>query len=440
MQIRQRFSGIRFTGNNKHLLWAWCVLAAMPVAGITHHTSAEPASQPASEPVSEPAESVASQLRVFRSAHYRIHTNLTREETIPFGRHMDAVFEQYQLRFHSFTGGQIEPMPIYLLRTREQYIRFMAGHDIDATNSGGLFFVTHEVQGLATWAESGNRPRTFRVLQHEGFHQFALNYIGPNLPVWINEGLAQYFEDSVIVGQRLAVGLTSPSRIVRVKEAIEDGSVMPLASLAQISSRQWNQAMRDRPQDSAMLYAQSWSLVYYLIHGNDEGHRGAFVEYLKLLSQGSEPHIAERIAFGTDGFAGLTGDWKADAVQQSVDDVANATERLEFLGTGLRLLAENEQDMPESIEDLQAVLQEYGFRVRRQELGVTRQLTADDDTLFTFVRDSDSGNPFEAQFVILAPARSDLPPRIVAPGLSPEPTLIWHRDGDGNLVQDIEYR
>ena len=74
-----------------------------------------------------------------------------------------------------------------------------------------------------------------------------------------------------------------------------------------------------------MLYAQSWSLVYYLIHGNDEGHRGAFVEYLKLLSQGSEPHIAERIAFGTDGFAGLTQDWKADAVQQSVDDVANAT-------------------------------------------------------------------------------------------------------------------
>ncbi|MEL7089807.1 MAG: hypothetical protein AAGL98_15410, partial [Planctomycetota bacterium] len=34
------------------------------------------------------------ELRVFASHHYHIHTNLSREETVPYGRHMDAVFGQ----------------------------------------------------------------------------------------------------------------------------------------------------------------------------------------------------------------------------------------------------------------------------------------------------------------------------------------------------------
>lgn len=379
-------------------------------------------------------------LTVFRSDHYLIHTNLSREETVPFGRHMDAVFTQYQQRFSGFVARDLGPMPLYLLRTREDYIRFLAEHDIDATHSGGLYFVTHTLRGLATWAESDNRARTFRVLQHEGFHQFAWKYIGPNLPVWLNEGLAQYFEDAVLVDGRMSAGLATRGRIARVRNAIAEGDARHLRRLNAITGTQWNETLRHHPDDAAVLYAQSWSIVYYLIHAGDGDYQPQLVEYLKLLSQGNGSDEAMLLAFGRQGLSALQDGWLAFARDQQPDDLTAATERLEFLGTGLRLLDEHGDDMPDSIDQLRDRLQAYSFRLRRSDHGVAHDLDARDDGLFTFVRGSSAGRPYEAQFRMLAPTRGDLPPRIVAPGLSPEPTLIWHRDEDGQLIQDIEYR
>lgn len=414
----------------------WCgLLGFAPLAqALTHPPVVGRAAS-----AEESAES-SFELTCFRSHHYLIYTNLTRAETVPFGRHMDAVFEQYQRRFSGFVQHELSPMPLYLLRTRADYIAFLAEHDIDASNSGGLFFVTHGLNGLATWAESGSRPRTFRVLQHEGFHQFAWNYIGPNLPVWVNEGLAQYFEDAVMVDGRMSAGLTHRGRIERVRDAIEEREALTLRRLNGVSSRGWNATLRERPDRAALLYAQSWSVVYYLIHGDGGAHQERFVEYLKLLNQGNGEEEAMLLAFGREGVASLEQDWRRFAQDQQPDDLTLATERLEFLGTGLRLLDEQGETMPGSIDQLHTTLRDYGFRMRRREMGVSRLMDADDETLFSFVRGNGSARPYTAAFQMLAPSRSDLPPRIVAPGLSPEPTLTWHRDEDGKLVQDISYR
>ena len=64
------------------------------------------------------------------------------------------------------------------------------------------------------------------MLQHEGFHQFAFNHIGEALPTWINEGLAQYFEDAIIVGDKMTTGLANARRVEQVKQALEDGRAM----------------------------------------------------------------------------------------------------------------------------------------------------------------------------------------------------------------------
>lgn len=400
------------------------------------HTSAD--AQNISQ--SDAQEQSAFQLTAYRSNHYLIHTNLTRAETVPFGRHMDAVFEQYQRRFAGFLQRDLEAMPLYLLRTREDYIRFMAEHDIDATHSGGLYFVTHGLRGLATWAESDNRAQTFRVLQHEGFHQFAWQFIGPNLPVWLNEGLAQYFEDAVMVDGRMSTGFASRGRISRMRDAIRAGEARQLRSLQAMPGNTWNRTLRERPEEAALLYAQSWSVVYYLIHGEDGAHQPQLVEYLKLLSQGNGSDEAMLLAFGQHGVGALQDGWLSYALDQQPDDLTAATERLEFLGTGMRLLDEHGDAIPDSIDQLRDRLQAYSFRMRRHDHGVAHDLDARDDHLFVFVRNSAAGRPYEAEFRMLSATRSDLPPRIVAPGLSPEPTLIWHRDEDGNLIQDIEYR
>ena len=49
---------------------------------------------------------------LFQSRHYLIHTDLSKQEVLTFGRHMDAIFEQYQKRFTGFTVRNAGPMPL----------------------------------------------------------------------------------------------------------------------------------------------------------------------------------------------------------------------------------------------------------------------------------------------------------------------------------------
>ena len=374
-------------------------------------------------------------LTAYRSKHYRILTNLSQSETVPYGRHMDALFEQYDKRFRSLGDKTIERMPLYLFKTEQQYERFLQEHDIDASHSGGMFFVTHKLQGLATWSDRRSRRKTIEVLQHEGFHQFAWHAIGPSLPVWLNEGLAQYFEHAVIGdGGGMSLGLTSRPRIERVKAAINQGDALPIISLMRISTEQWASVLRRDPNRADLLYAQSWSLAYFLIHGNDAEHQPNLLDYLKRLANGDRPDDALLMAFGKDGLKPLADDWRVFALSQQPDDVAEATERLAFLGTGLRLLAEQDEAMPKDLSELRDTLKRYGFKTRRNEMGVTRSYSAGNDAMYRYASGAD-----DRSFVILEPNRAGLPPRISAPGLDPEPTLIWYRDHDGKLIHDIVY-
>lgn len=374
-------------------------------------------------------------LTVYRSKHYRIFTNLSQSETVPYGRHMDALFEQYEKRFRGLGDKQIERMPLYLFRTQQQYDRFLQERGIDATHSGGMFFTTHRAQGLATWVDSRSRRKTLEVLQHEGFHQFAWHAIGPGLPVWLNEGLAQYFELAVIDEHgRMSLGMTSRSRIDRVKEAIGNGEALPILALMRITHQQWAELLQRKPDRANLLYAQSWSLAYYLIHGDGGKHQTQLIEYLQRLSAGDRHDDALLMSFGQAGLTPLADDWRAFALQQQPDEIAQTTERLLFLGTGMRLLAEQGETLPADLDALRQALKNIGFTLRRSEMGVTQQFAAKQDHLYHYSRDTG-----ERAFVLLPPDRDGLPPRITAPGLTPEPTLVWYRDHDGKLAHDIVY-
>ncbi|MCC7407705.1 MAG: hypothetical protein IT442_06510, partial [Phycisphaeraceae bacterium] len=127
-------------------------------------------------------------LRPQRSNYYQIFTNLPPDEAQIYATHMDQVFAAYERRFNAFEERSTGPMPLYLFRSRQDYQAFLKLQQIDGENSGGMFFVCPTGRGLATFVGDQPRAKVFATLQHEGFHQFADKYIGPNLPIWINEG------------------------------------------------------------------------------------------------------------------------------------------------------------------------------------------------------------------------------------------------------------
>ena len=375
-------------------------------------------------------------LKKFRSKSYLIHTNLTRDEVRDFGRHMDTVFAQYEERFRDYHARSQTQMPLYLFRTEAQYLSFMADQDFKANNTGGMFFFSPKSQGLATWAQGRSRSQTYQVLQHEGFHQFAFNHLGTDLPTWINEGLAQYFEDAIIVGDKMTTGLASTRRLEQVQHALNNGSAFDFQTLVGLTPEQWADILHNDPDRAALMYAQSWSIVFFLVHGDNDKYQSAFGRYLKKVSTGRDSKTAFTEVFGEGSLRPLAKRWAEFAKRQQPDPINTAASRMEFLGEALRFMDQRGETAPKTIKILRDSLQARHFVLTRSSHGITTETAADDPDLYRYHR----RNGTMALFKLLEPARNDLPPRITASGLHPEPTLVWSRDNEGNLVQDIEYR
>lgn len=375
-------------------------------------------------------------LTAYSSKHYTIYTNLRRSEAVAYGRHMDLIFAEYSRRFRMFTARQNQPMPLYLLRTRHQYIALMRELGFNASSSGGMFFVSAEASGLATWIEGVPRSTTLETLQHEGFHQFAHTYIGHHLPIWVNEGLAEYFGDGLIVRGKMKVGLATEHRLQAVQRANQNRTIIDFDDLLSMAHEQWQKNMMGESTTGYLQYQQSWSMVYFLIHGDKGKYRPAFEQYLMSVNNGHASDAAFQQAFGTSDNKAFELRWKTYTRALKPDVLATAIARMRFLGRGLAYLRENQQPIPNSLEGLRRRLKSLGFRVISMSHGVQTVTAADDMANFSFRRDNGS----QGFFQLLEAESNHLLPRVVAPGLRPEPMLVWFRDPNGRLESQIRYR
>ncbi len=375
-------------------------------------------------------------LKTYNAPHYAVHTDLPRDQAELFALHMERVYANYAQRFKDFHPRNDKPMDLYLFGDQDRYVSFLAGYDIPAQGSGGMFFLNNRIQGLATYTRGRSRSETFSVLQHEGFHQFAFNYIGPNLPIWLNEGLAQFFQDGILIGGSMTLGVADADRIERVRVAIQNNTALPISDVLNISEKDWANTLNTQPDKAALLYAQAWSMTYFLLSVNNGSYQGKMNEYLKLVSRDYPSSEAFRRAFGVSDLSPMDKSWRQYALAQQPDAINAVLTRLEFFAAALNYMAQQGESMPRSFGDLRNYLQSRQFTLTRSSPGVSIVYKATDDDLFRFKRNTGG----YGRFRLYEPARTDLPPRISAEGLTPEPTLVWSRSEDGELISDIEFR
>lgn len=119
--------------------------------------------------------------------------------------------------------------------------------------------------------------RTVATIVHEATHQLAFNsglqVRYADIPMWVSEGLAIYFETPDLeskTGWR-NIGGVNRVNLVNYRKAAADGK---LASLQTLLSD--DKQFRD-PATAATAYAQAWALNYYLL----KTHSDEYVRYLQ---------------------------------------------------------------------------------------------------------------------------------------------------------------
>ncbi len=185
---------------------------------------------------------------------------------------LDRTFEEYAERTKDFARAPTDKLPFYLFKTGEEY--YAAGAP---QGTGGVFMVDQNGPRLMAIAHPGS---VWHVTQHEGFHQFAYFAISKKLPIWVNEGLAEYFGESIFTGDAMLSGLVPEGRRVRIQKMIADKKYHPFGEIISISSEQWLREM------NIQNYDEAWSMVHFMAEGDGGRYQRAFLTYMKALAHG----------------------------------------------------------------------------------------------------------------------------------------------------------
>ena len=248
-----------------------------------------------------PAAAAPPPMREIVTRHYRIHTDLDFELANDLAQRLDAMHEAYSWRLRIFAqqGQEFPRFEVYLYRKQKDYLA-LTGNKMKHT--GGVFMSGRNL--LASFLEMQGRDTLRRTLQHEAFHQFAHTVISPNMPVWLNEGLAQVFEEAVWNGSNFSLEQIPPRRIRQLRQDLEERRLIKFETLMALTPNEWARRLEGNHAAGATQYNQAWAMVHFLINAKDENgafrYRQRLLKMLELLHDGQQADAAFRGAFGSN--------------------------------------------------------------------------------------------------------------------------------------------
>ncbi len=169
-----------------------------------------------------------------------------------------------------------EPIHVYLFRSAAAFQEFIEQHH-PSLPQRRAFFVQTDTR-LAVYAHWGDRVA--EDLRHEVAHGY-LHACVPSLPLWLDEGLAEYFE--VPRGHR---GLNAP-HVAQLQARIRQNGWQP--NLRRL------EAFQSAADMTQLDYAESWAWVHFLLETTPE-RRTLLQNYLQTLRRdGTAPPLSVAI-------------------------------------------------------------------------------------------------------------------------------------------------
>jgi tetratricopeptide (TPR) repeat protein len=225
-----------------------------------------------------------------RSPHFVIVSNAGEKQA----RKTAVQFEQIRTLFRqTITIASNAPSPVItIFAVRDEHsLRallpeyWVKGH----AHPAGIFFSRmNQFYAAVQLDAQGDNP--YETLYHEYYHSLTMPYF-PGLPVWLAEGLAEFFGNTRINDKQAEMGQPSAGWI----EELRENRLIPLDVLFAVDQRS---PYYNEQNKTSEFYAESWALTHYLMMGDNGAHRQLLGNYLAALGQGAPPQEAAAKAFG----------------------------------------------------------------------------------------------------------------------------------------------
>lgn len=193
-------------------------------------------------------------------------------------------------------GKKIE---IRIYKSREDFDRYKTENGDQLSESAIGYYMPGDKK-LILFETEGDFEQTMTVLYHEGTHMLtdlALGDASNEIPMWLSEGLADYFGPSQynVIENDIKYGLISRMRLPDYRYMLKSGTA---PGLSQVLS--YGKSSDDFGSEE---YAVSWALTHMLIEKtNSSGkpiYRKKFIEYYSTIAKGGSSTGVFRKIFGS---------------------------------------------------------------------------------------------------------------------------------------------
>lgn len=223
-----------------------------------------------------------------QSPHFTVISNGSEKQA----RQAALGFEQIHTVFSSIipgmrTDSSAETVVIGL-KDENTFAELMPSEKKYVSHLGGLFMKGWEKDYVLVRLDIPDEDKN--IVYHEYIHKLLhLNFT--RLPVWLDEGLAEFFGNTWMRDDGIYIGAPSP----RLAE-LRSRTMYPVSTILSVGRA--SPYYRDADK-AAMFYAESWGLTHFLMFGPgmEGGHK--MNVYLASLQNGMESEKAFEQAFGS---------------------------------------------------------------------------------------------------------------------------------------------
>jgi Tfp pilus assembly protein PilF len=226
-----------------------------------------------------------------RSPNFTVISNAGEKEARTIAGQFEQIREVFHNAFPKLRVDLGKPVIIFAVKNEDTMKSLLPafwevkGH----THPGGLYQPAEEKHFVVVRTDIEG-PNPYEVVYHEYTHAL-MNINFRDLPLWLNEGIAEFFGNSTIHDNYVEIGKIAPYHL----QILQQLKLIPIPTLLQAdhSSPYYNENNR-----ASLFYAESWAIVHYLEMDPEARKRNLLRDFLVAYDASGSYIEAAQKSFG----------------------------------------------------------------------------------------------------------------------------------------------
>jgi hypothetical protein len=226
-----------------------------------------------------------------RTPHFVVLTDTNEKQA----RRVADQFERMRAVFHLLMPAAADdagsPIIVLALKDKKAFQAlepevYLAKGQIDLA---GLFMRAPDKNYILLRLDAqGAHP--FATVYHEYTH-YMMRSASEWLPLWLNEGLAEFYQNTDIQDKEVLLGQASENDILYLRQ----NRLLPITTLLKVDQ---TSPYYHEEQKGSVFYAESWALTHFIEITDAQKGTSRLQNYANLLAKKEDPIVAAQQAFG----------------------------------------------------------------------------------------------------------------------------------------------